>query len=221
MGGPNALSKLDSEARGTLTIYAKEPSTSPIVLRTKGRNAVRVELSRPDGTNAFVQREGRGATSLANGKTIDMQPRNALTQRMLHIPIYSLLAEHTDPSIGIEYVGEAQVEGSPAAVVAIALRPKEYPQAGPSDIRTLFFINRGTGFVSKIEYTAHAENNPSYTQRIERFYSDYRLVDGIWVPFRQRTYTDGKLKSELALSSLVFNVGLAENLFDLPKRGDQ
>ena len=82
--------------------------------------------------------------------------------------------------------------------------------------RTTFYVDQTSGLVSKLEYTNYAENDSDAQQKVEIVFSDYRNINGAWVPFRQTSYTDGKLESELVLSSVSFNVGVPDSEFDLP-----
>ena len=216
-GGQSLLSYQDSEARGTLTIAVAASRNWPIVLKSKGTKKVRVELSKPNGTNTLIVNGGRGVLKHADRTTRRLQPYTTIGQRVSHIPVFSLLAEYWDSNVEVTYVGQAVVSGRPAEVVALSLPSGDLLPASLARAasRTLFFIDKLSGLVAKVEYDHYAENDSNAKQKVETFFSDYRNVNGVLVPFRQITHTDGRLESELVLSSVAFNVGISDSEFAL------
>lgn len=55
------------------------------------------------------------------------------------------------------------------------------------------------------------------TLKLEQEFSDYRAVDGITVPFRIRTLTNGVPQSEILVQAVEFNVTLDDALFRMPR----
>jgi hypothetical protein len=81
----------------------------------------------------------------------------------------------------------------------------------------LFFVDRTSGLVSKIQYTNYAENDPNSTETIEVYFSNYQTVSGISVPSHQSMYTDGALDTDIDFTSVSFDVGLTDAEFALPE----
>ena len=69
---------------------------------------------------------------------------------------------------------------------------------------------------SLAEYFLFAENDPNDRTKVETYFSDFRSVNGAWVPFHQTTYEDGKVAEDLVLASVAFNVGVSDTEFALP-----
>lgn len=67
-----------------------------------------------------------------------------------------------------------------------------------------------------IEYTRVADNNPTALRTRVRSFSDYRVVGGLAVPFRQQDSDGGQLLYTLQLTQVQFNVGLSDSEFTLP-----
>ena len=219
MGG-QGQSLSDSQATGTLTMAGDKPQSFPVVLKTKGTRMVRVELQRDSGITVRILNQGRGVIQRPDGTVQRLVMNNTLAERVSHIPALSLLAETQDATVPVEYAGTAQVNAAPADVVALSVIPASDPQQARvfhDQTRTLFFLDQGSGLVTKVQYTQVAENDTDAKQAVEVLFSDYRNVNGVWVPFRQATYTDGKLESELVLDTVTFNVGLADEEFSLPQ----
>jgi hypothetical protein len=53
--------------------------------------------------------------------------------------------------------------------------------------------------------------------RSEELYSDYRLVDGIRVPFQARLIQGGRLVLTRTVASVRFNPPVADTLFERPR----
>jgi hypothetical protein len=83
--------------------------------------------------------------------------------------------------------------------------------------KTQFFIDPTSGAVLKIAYTNFSETNPDSGQAVEIYFSDFRVINGERVPFRQTEFDDGVLESDLTLTSITFNNGLADTDFSLPQ----
>jgi hypothetical protein len=219
MGGGNSSTYRDSRAQGSLTLAASPSPILPVVLKSKGTKKLRIELQKLTGTSIMVVHHGQGAIQQSGRETRKLQLYNTLARRIEHIPLFSLLSEYQDPQVAVGYVGEAAVMGRLADVIALELEDRD---RGPVHLvrafsRTLFFVDRASGMVLKIDYDNYAENDSNARQKIEIFFSDYRTVNGIWVPFRQTTYAEGVPESDLSLSSIQFNVRLSDSEFVLPE----
>ncbi len=83
--------------------------------------------------------------------------------------------------------------------------------------RTTFAVDQGSGLVTRVKYPVFLENSPRDQREVQILYSDYRAVQGIMVPFHQTRYVDGKIREELQLQSIEFNVGLQDSEFALPE----
>jgi hypothetical protein len=211
----------DSVMTGTLTLSGDKSKSFSVVIKSLGTKEVRVELTNAEGTRVRTLQDGQAFIQYPNGKTRKMLMNNTLPERVSHLPIFSLLSETADPTLIIENVGSAKTADGGTADV-IALRP--IPVAGmtlrdldATTTKTLFYIDRSSGLVTKIEYALFAETDPIDSTKVETFLSDFRLIDGVQVPFHQVTYQDGKLIQDLQFDSAKFNVGLAESEFALPQ----
>jgi zinc protease len=80
---------------------------------------------------------------------------------------------------------------------------------GP-DMRPLtLFINRDNGLIDRTRYDG-ADG------RVEERYSDYRIVDGIQIPFHTVVRRPGMTSIERDIKTIKFNVPLAPGIFDKP-----
>lgn len=222
MGGAQAiLNYQDSQATGRYTLYAdRNPVTFSITIRCKGTQKTRVEIQKPNGATVRIVNQGQGVIERPIGTVVHLLMNNTSAERINHIPLFSILGEYQNGNISLQYQGTAQVSSRTAMVVALSLVPSTDPAQAPayaSMTQTLFYTDQITGLVDKIQFVNHAENDPNSTEKVEIYFTDWRIVNGISVPYRQTTYTDGNLGSDLVLESVEFNLGLLDSEFMLPQ----
>jgi hypothetical protein len=223
MGGTAAIkSYQDSLATGTLTLYqGDKPTTFPITLKSKGTHETRIELQTPDGIQVRILNQGRGAIQRPDGTVKTPGLNNLVGERVGHIPLLSLLSEYQNPDISLVYQGTALVNGQSTKVIAVSFVPYTDLMQGPffsSITKTFFYVDQVTGLIDKIQYSNYEEGNWQQSrQTIEDYFTEYKTVSGVSVPFHQTTYADGKLDADLVLTSVTFSVGLSDSEFKLPQ----
>jgi hypothetical protein len=217
MGSSSTIS--DTVCTGTLTLARFPGDSLTVVFKSKGTQMTRTESTGPKGTTVRVVNNGIGVIISPNGSVRRLNMNNTIAERVQHIPSLSLLSEALGPSVEIESLSDVQFDGAPHHVVALSYTPDPaYPQTRAFlDItRRLIFVNSNTGLVSKTEFTRFPESG-HHNQRVERQFSDYRLVGSVLVPFQQVTYSDGQLESTLRLTSAQVNLGLQDAEFAIPE----
>jgi|SRR5579859_4957496 len=220
MGTAQALLLGDSVATGQAQIFKPDgtSATFPITKKSIGTTMVRTELQRPEGTQVRVMNGGAAAIQMASGSIRPLVANNTMAERVEHIPALSILCEWGDTNMELVYLGADTVNGQAADVVSVSQIPANAQDSSfwRSMTQTLFYIDRSTKFVSKVQYQKVAENNTNLSEKVEIFFSNYRAVSGVFVPFQYSTYSDGRLLTTVAFSSVSFNTGLAATDFNLP-----
>jgi hypothetical protein len=221
MGGAQALLFKDSLAMGLVQTFSPDGTSVslPIVKKSKGTKMLRSEVQRPEGTRIRIVNNGVGAIQNPVGTVRSLSSNNTVAERVEHIPALSLLSDWQSSSIEVRYVRSDTLNGLPVQVIALSFIPTADPQWVQfyrSTTQNLFYIDQATALVSKIEYKNFADNDSNFSEKIEVFYTDYRPVSGVLVPFTQTTYADGRLQSTLTLTSVAFNAGLPDSEFTVP-----
>jgi len=220
MGGTQAiLGYQDSLASGTVTISAGDnPVSYPITMKSKGLRETRVELQMPKGTNVRIANQGQGAIIRPDGSIKGLDSNNTFYEHVNHVPLLSVLADYAGGSVNLLYEGVAQVQGQAEDVIEIDFIPNL--ANGPlyaSMSSTLFFVNQTTGLVDKTQRSTFYEGDQNHTFSEETYFTDYRPVSGMQVPFHQTVFIDGKLETDLTFDSVTLNVGLLDSDFALPQ----
>jgi hypothetical protein len=212
-------SATDSTVTGTVTVKG---ISYPVVLKTRGNQKVRVETTLPGGTSTYIFNEQRGETRDPAGKVKELSPYNSATRRIGHLPHLSLLYEYDRDYLDIGKPKAVDFKGRPALEVRVNMHfqisdPKILERAR-EQAGLKFTLDPIDGRVLRVEKRLVSENSPYFSTASVIEYSDYRLIDGVLVPFLQVTSHDGREVTRLQLDSVVFQQGLPDAEFELSPR---
>jgi outer membrane lipoprotein-sorting protein len=216
LGGNGLSSFQDVTATGTTTLYGDSGSvTYPITLMASGEANVRSSIQEPSGTNVYVS---DGTTSCLNGQLASGPEDRRLAMlatRIDFVPALSIVREYADQKIQIQYLGTDSVEGNQVDVVSISILATDVPPTFDSLSATqrLFYFDRQSSVLRKVQYQAIVDNLTAPGPKVEVYYSNYQTVNGFAVPFRQATYVDGRLGTEVLLSTVTFNNAIPASEF--------
>jgi len=222
MGGAQAiLGYQDSLASGTITIYAGDnPVSYSITMKSKGLRETRVELQMQKGINVRISNQGQATIIRPDGTIKTLDSNNTFYEHVNHIPLLSVLADYAGGNVNLLYQGTANIQDQTEDVIEIDFVPNASPGSGPifaSMSRTLFFVNQTTKLVDKTQRNTFFEGDSTGTFNEETYYSDYRSVNGLLLPFHQAVVIDGKIDTDLIFTSVTFNVGLSDSDFVVPQ----
>jgi len=219
MGGAQAIAGYqDSLASGTVTISAGGNPVSYPITKSKGLRETRVELQMPKGTNVRIVNQGQGAILRPDGSVKTLYSNNTFYEHVNHVPLLSVLAEYANGNVNLLYKGVQQVQGQPEDVIEVDFVPNlANGQTFASMSRALFFVNQVTRLVDKTQSTPFYEGDTKNTFTEEVYFTDYRSVNGLMLPFHQTVFTDGKLDSDITFTSVTLNVGLLDSEFAIPQ----
>ncbi len=116
-----------------------------------------------------------------------------------------LLINLTQNIIPVQYSGTEEVQGNPAAILLVKQ---------PSGEMLKIFISEETHLIVKY---AFRETEQGVTLNKEQHFSDYRDVNGVKMPYHIVQTVNGNPYIENRISSIEFNTGLDETLFEIPE----
>jgi hypothetical protein len=217
------LQSVQTIATGSISILGAAPQA--ITLKTRGTSQTRIELATGKGTITTILNADSGQRTSADSKVRRLREENTLGQRVTHIPALSLIAEAADAAMEIgapdsskdSFAGGAALSAANSFVLSSAKGPGNALDAAnrTAATRATFTLDPVTGLVTKLHYRQVAENDSNYTFDVDVEYSDYRIIGGLVIPFKQRSYVNGKLESELLLSSAAIITSLTDSDFAL------
>jgi hypothetical protein len=198
----------DSIATGVVKAQGYE---WPITIKTKGTTFLRIEVQTNKGLNVRIVNNDRGVMRRTGRPDRTLSAGTIAVERISHIPAFSLLNDFAAPNLQVlppRAKAGATTVGLRVSSLSGWPRQRELPYCE-------FDIDPTTNVVTKMRSLAWDEDGNDDTIVAETTFSDYRAVNGIAVPFRQSLAEDGRPISELLLTSVRFNVGIADSDFDL------
>jgi hypothetical protein len=191
---------------GSLTLA--DGTVMPLTMYSQGDNRLRSELDTPKGRKVTIVNEGKGQMQQSDGRVIALAENNTSHQRPTHIPCLTNL--DLPPGTAERVVIRSdQVAGDVLDAVEIAPANRPKSKQISDRMKTLFWISRNSGYVVKLQYINSNEHNASDTEPVIVEYSDYRVIDGVAIPFRQVTRA-GDLVLDLRFNSVQLNTSAAD-----------
>jgi len=217
MGGAGAAAIQDTVTKAT-TFWPSNSTVSPVssTISTKGADRIRVDNSSGGQTVSVVYNGGRLLHSTATGWSVGPSA-NSRFRRVDHLPALLLASELARGNFAATYIGQESV-GSQRAVHVTLSRISSNVGNGldakfTKDSEIEVFIDPATFLILKVSYIYFSKIDWRIGSPMEIYYSDYRSVGGMMVPFIQRTVFNGSPLYELHLTSVAFNQGVADTTF--------
>lgn len=214
--GVTGQSRLSCEVLGDITVDGDSPLSYQIVIKSLGSHRQHTELTTPKGTRHVYIKDGHGMLVRENGQQMILLPQNLITQRSLHIPTVAFSEEYADPNLASEYGKSANGQESLSFQSRTASKAMIQALESRVDITT-FSVDSQTGRIAKVDYHNVAENAEADIQDSETIYSDYREIDGLWIPFQQDTYANGRRLTRMIFRSADCRQSFPESEFDIPE----
>lgn len=213
-GGTNLQGSLGFTAAGSITYYwAGEEVKGSALISQKGADEFSLQVSLPTATRSLAVSHGQGAIQEIDGTTTTIPYYNAVNQAAATLPLMRVLAAVSNPSTDVSYQGVVEVEGRPAHDIRlVAPATDQVPDLDHrlKELRTLeVFIDSSTLLITRTRDTIHADGDMSDQYARELFFSDYRSVNGVVVPFAITEKFAGQRTWSLQLDSASFTTTIA------------
>ena len=202
----------DSVAQGAITFVNGTSAT--LRIEHKGFRNLRQDVVFPDHQVSYVTKGGQGY-SLREGKKSSLPLWVTQFHYPEHIPAISQMADFLLPNMNLTYVGVEKVYGLAAYHIMFTLVPTD---GTPSEVVAQIsefhvFVDVQTFLVTKTQsyiFSPEAIENRSLA---EMYYSDYRSINGLLVPFQVSRYISGEKYCDITFSSVTTDVGLTDTDF--------
>jgi hypothetical protein len=206
-GTAEAINGSDDET-GTATVKAVGLESSVI-------------LALPSGTRSETRSSLNGQTfgtwKGADGVSHKMSLHNLLTEPAWFFPLFAvnrglLQTSYTAVYVGRETRGDATVEHlSISQVFPLLPTGQSNPLQPLSQIE--IYLDSSTLLPTAVAFATHPDNNELLDIPIEISYSDYRLINGVQVPFHVQRFLNNGLVLDLQFQNVTFNSGLTPSQF--------
>ncbi len=218
-GWTRANAPIDVMATGTITRHrGEQQDTFPIALKVKGGRKSRTEIQ--DGSFLLTSIvNGNRAAALTPEGTRHIPSHVAAARRPMEFPFLTDLSAPWDDDVSLSYQGTEEVRGESTHRIEIVREPPaDYPlrKYKRRTVGLTVWISTVSGLPVQIQYNHVAFNNPHAFLPATRYFSDYRVVGGLAVPFYQEESVRGQRLRTLQLVDVQFNLGLSDFEFEVP-----
>jgi hypothetical protein len=216
VGGGAAINTVkDFVAHGTITRFqaSGETSTGQATIRGRGDDQFRMDYSSGSESLSWDVNHGNGEYKSSNRKaTAKLPSYNSMNDGWLTLPYMRLATVLRDSGAEVKYVGfEASGSNSFQHIKVVRHLSKDL---NPSDSEIIAIVDllhpdrRGIGMNSQGQVV---------TRNIQRsfFYSDFRSINGVLVPFSVTEFLAHQRIWALQLTDINFNTGQQDADFQL------
>lgn len=215
-GGAQAIGSLqDFTAKGTITFNYANSVASPVTIKGRGLTQFRLDASLPEGMFSWAVTNGSGFRREATGETANIPYHNAINLGVLTLPYAKMNAALSDSNIQVTYIGLQSIQGQQFYQIRIS------SHAGPTDpsgkLQTLqtadYFVDPASYHLLAIQDHTHPVQ--TFTKDVTHavYFSDFRTISGILVPFSIVEKINDQKVWSTQLSDITFNGGLTDTDF--------
>ena len=216
LGGSSIAAIQDTVVQATLTPPPGQAEGPGIAtFKTKGTK-IRSDASSGSRTATAIFNNGQEFRTSAKGM-IPAQSANADHKRIEHLPALMLAQELARNDFSAAYIGEETVEGHTIQHIRMFRISNRNALADPQLTKNSelnVFVDAQTSRILKISFPYVAENDWRQSLPMEILYDDYRVTNGIAIPFHQRYFYNGLPAGELQFTSVAVNQGTPDSVFN-------
>jgi hypothetical protein len=212
----------DATLNGTVTwIVGSDDKTGTATFYVKGTSESRADLTFGGNTQSETRTLSNGFPSgqwkTATGTISAASQSNCWVDAAWFFPALSSLAQTANTNFIFSYVGREQHNG-------LTVLHLEVKQLVPGDTAGLnvsrfsvmdVYIDPTSFLPTSIAYNLHADLDSATNVPAEIRFADYRLVNGVEVPFHVQKLLNGSLLMDVVLTNAKTNTGLTDAQFIL------
>jgi hypothetical protein len=191
-------------AEGTVISAAHGDQAVRLTIKTSDSNQLHQEEEYSSGPQVSNVSRGKGSSSL-RGEKKELPTHAVAFFQPDHIPALACRLGSINSEFDVEYVGLEKLGERAVHHLKLTARPKG-KNARLDQVNTLIserhvFVDAANGLVASIRYWVFAPNALENHSNWQVFYSDYRPVDGVMMPFHMETHVDGNKFREVTFTS--------------------
>lgn len=194
--------------------------TGQITLTGMGKLFSQVTFNSTAGTVTEIRRlsnagSPEGVWIGLDGTSHTVPAHNSTTDAAWFFPALGMMSQVTRRFISAAYVGPEDRDGVSAQHIHLAIA---YPNTSPSAPKSLaiiadlsgtdIYLNSSSLLPMAVAFNTHPDKNVLTKIPVEVDFSDYRLVEGVQVPFRIQKFLNGVLLYDISVESASINSGL-------------
>lgn len=205
---------VDAVAQGTVSTFADGSNSKTFLMKIAARDKYRYEITGPESITAIAN--GPAGSLYKSGKTSSLSSAWAVSARPPAFMSLTDIPLQQDSQVTREYVGTARIGNSDVYGIRVTRMPNtNEPLAAlrKTTDQTTVWVSATNWLPVAVDFIRLGSSNPSLVLHYRRILSDYRIVQGVMVPFRQEEYVEGQFAMVFQFSSVSFNQGLPDTEF--------
>ena len=218
-GGAAAIAAIqDFSGNGQITYYwGGKEITGSVTVRGRSIDQFRLDATLPTGTRSWAVSKGAGTVKEPDGKSTPIPLHNAISLGSLTFPFVRLNQAVNDSTVdaidqGLTTTGNQQFHQ--IHIHKNLLQKDPDGSANRLQAADLFFDPQ-TWLLTAIQDQTHPTRTMTVDVPHSVYFSDYRQVNGVLVPFAITEYMGGQRTWSIQLTDIKFNIGLSDADFQL------
>ena len=186
---------------------------SDLVLRSKGERQMRWDRSPAGGEQETIVTQAAEGTIKRGEKESRMAPWQTAYSRAEHFPAVVCASEFERPEMEVAYAGLEDMGGAAAHHIKITAAAKgRSARADAARLTSEFhiFLDPQTFRIVKTKRWAFSPEAMENRSTLEIYYSDYKQVDGVWMPFTLAYFLDGQKLHDIVFQNIQVGVALSD-----------
>jgi hypothetical protein len=208
-------------------IAGSDDETGTATIKALATGESSAEFSFPSGQRREMRSstDGKAAGSWSgpDGAPHAMAEHNLRVEGAWVSPVLLLRKVSTSPDKVIHYMGRETLENQTLHHIRVADRNPAVPDKAPPQIAQLvqhltemdLYLDSTTSLPAKITFNEHPDNDASRDIPVEIRFSDYRVANGVQIPFHVQKFFNRSLVLDLQVDSAALNSGLPASTFSL------
>jgi hypothetical protein len=202
-------------------IAGSDDEVGTVIVKALGTGPSRVDLNLPSGQRSEI-RNIVGAIPTGSWKSPDgvshkMPFHNVLSEPAWFFPLFAVSrglspAGYVATYVGRETRGDATVEHLSISQVLSVLSVSQSSSLQPLSQVEIYFDST-TFLPSAVTFAVHPDDNELLDIPIEISFGDYRVMNGVRVPFHVQRFLNNGLVLDLQFQNVTFNSGFTGSQF--------
>jgi hypothetical protein len=220
----NGIGVIDVTLTGTAQrIAGSDDETGTITLRARGTAESRMDHVVSGGTRSEVRNSANGAPQGEwiglDGTAHPMAYHNCQTDAAWFFPALSVQSQLANPNLSVSYVGQETKNQIAVYHLQFILHHTGVSADIASRLDPLtatdVYLEASSFLPVAIVTNTHPDNNLLMNIPVEVDFSDYRVVQGVPVPFRIQKFLNGSLSLDVTVQAATVNSGLSDAEFSV------
>jgi hypothetical protein len=205
-------------------IAGSNDESGAVVLKATAAGNARMDISLPSGSRTEIQLSSTatsgsaGSWSRADGVLHTVANHNLFTDSSWFFPSLLLARLVSSQDVVLSLAGQETRNGQSVIHVAAS---RGFPGASPRAAALLqhlsqmdVYLDPSTLLPVALAFNTHPDADAGQDIPVEIHFSDYRLVNGVQMPFHVQKFLNNGLVLDLQFDSAAFNTGLSATDFE-------